>query len=114
MNISQLDYMSGQMAAHRQAAAQERVDDEAIGQWQAYSNKLQARLTEVQHESIHREALLAVREAQQRALREALSEIDPNHPILKRIKEIGQAAEIASYRANGYQVDLDTGKVRKI
>lgn len=114
MNISQLDFMSGQMAARRQAVAQERVDDDAIAQWQTYSNKLQARLTEAQHESIHREAYLAAREAQQRALREALSEIDPNHPILKRIKEIGQAAEIASYKANGYQVDLSTGKVRKI
>jgi hypothetical protein len=114
MNISQLDFMSGQMSARRQAAAQERVDDDAITQWQAYSNKLQARLTEVQHASIHREAYLAAREAQQQALREVLNEIAPNHPILKRIKEIGQAAEIASYRANGYQVDLSTGKVRKI
>lgn len=114
MNISQLDFMSGQVAARRQAAAQERVDDDAIGQWQAYSNKLQARLTEAQGDAIHREATLAGRDAQQRALREALSEIDPNHPILKRIKEIGEAAQIASYRASGYEFDLATRKARKI
>lgn len=118
MNISQLDYMSGQMAARRQAAAQERVDDDAIGQWQAYSNKLQARLTEVQRAASHREATLeatlAMRDAQQRALREALSQIDPNHPILKRIADIGEAAQVASYKANGYHVDLETRKIRKI
>lgn len=114
MNISQLDFRAGQQAESRRAAAQERVDDDAIAQWQSFSNRLQSRLTEVQHAAIHREAYLAARDAQQRALREALSEIDPNHPILKRIKAIGEAAEIASYQANGYQVDLSTGKVRKI
>lgn len=113
MNISQLDFMAGQMARDRRANAQEQVDNDAIAKWQSLSNRLQSRLTEVQSESIHRAADLAARDAQQRALREVLNEIAPNHPLLKKIKEIGEAAQIASYRANGYQVDMATGKVRK-
>lgn len=118
MNISQLDFMAGQMATDRRANAQEQVDDDAIAQWQSYSNKLQARLTEVQRAASHREATLeatlAMRDAQQRALREALSQIEPNHPILKRIADIGEAAQVASYKANGYHVDFETRKIRKI
>ncbi len=114
MNMSQLDFLAGQRAARRTADAQERIDDDAIAQWQSFSNRLQARLSEVQSDTIHIKALLAARDAQQRALRDILSEIAPNHPILKRIKEIGETAQAASYRASGYQIDPTTNTVRKI
>lgn len=112
--MNQLDFNVGRLVESRRSAAQEQVDDEAIAKWQSFSSRLQARLSEVQGDAIHREAALAARDAQQQALRDVLSEIAPNHPILKRIKEIGEAAQVASYRVNGYEFDLATRNIRKI
>lgn len=112
--MNQLDFNVGRFVESHRSAAQEQVDDESIAKWQSFSNRLQARLSEAQKDSIHREAMLAARDAQQRALRDVLGEIAPNHPVLKQIREIGETAQAASYRANGYELDPVTKNVRKI
>lgn len=111
--MNQLDFNIGRSIESRRSAEQEQVDDEAIAKWQSLSNRLQARLSEVQKDSIHCEAMLAARDAQQRALRDVLSQIAPNHPVLMQIREIGEAAQAASYRAKGYELDPATKSVRK-
>ncbi len=114
MNTSQLDFMAGQMAERRNSAAQERIDDEAIAQWRTLSKRLQDRLSKVEQDAIDTKAMLAARDAQQRALRDVLSSIAPNHPILKQIRAVGEAAQVETYRAHGYQLDLVNNTIQKI
>lgn len=115
--MNRLDFSRGYAAGSagvQNLAAAEQEAASAISDWKSFSNRLQSRLSDAEKRAIHNEAMLAARDAQQKALREALREIAPNHPLLAKIRDIGDAALVESYRANGYHCDLSTDTLHKI
>lgn len=88
------DFNQGRNFAARQA-------DVAIDEWKSFSNDLQQKLDRVS-------AREAGRDAQQRALREALVKLDPHHPLLKDLPKIGAQAMVESFANNGYNYDPAT------
>lgn len=116
--MSYLDWQQGDLAG---SAATARQYGAAITEWKAYANGLEAKLrnasqnaNELAEQVAHKEAMLAARDAQQKALREALEQVSPNHPLLKKIRDIGGAAQAKSYKTNGYHYDLETEILRKV
>lgn len=101
------DFNQGRNFAARQA-------DAAIGEWESFSNGLQRKLNSAQTEIVKLAAREAGRDAQQRALREALAKIDPAHPLLKNLPQIGAEAMIESCAKRGYSYNLDTQTLRKL
>lgn len=101
------DFNQGRNFAARQA-------DVAIDEWKSFSNDLQQKLNRTQNQVVRLAAREAGRDAQQRALREALAKLDPHHPLLKALPEIGTKAMVESCANNGYNYDPTTETLRKL
>lgn len=102
-------------AAGRSAvAAAEREADSAIADWKAYSGTLKNKLAETEKKVAVTEAYLAGRDAQHRALREALQRLDPDNPVLKDLKEISGLAMQESFAKNSYHYDPKKELLQKL
>lgn len=105
MNYS--DFNQGRNVAARRA-------DVAIDEWESFSNDLQRKLDASEKKAVRLAAREAGRDAQQRALREALAKIDPQNPLLKALPEIGAKAMVESCANNGYSYNPGTETLRKL
>lgn len=112
--MSLLDYNQGFGAGRAAVAAVNRDADSAIAEWKAYSGKLKDRLAESEKKTVVKEAYLAGREAQYRALREALQQLDPNNPVLSELQRISGLAMAESFAKNGYHYDPEKELLRKV
>ncbi len=112
--MNMLDYQVGlsQGVSERNAAV--RRSNNTIAAWKDYSADLERQLTEAQKKSAMHKAYLDARDAQQRALRTALQERDPSHPLLKELKKIADTAMAESFAKNGYHYDPAAEVLRKI
>jgi hypothetical protein len=104
---------NGAIAGRSAVAAAEREADSAIADWKAYSSKLKDRLAESEKKTVVKEAYLAGREAQYRALREALQQLDPSSPVLSELQRISGLAMAESFAQNGYHYDPEKELLRK-
>ena len=111
--MSMLDYNQGFGAGRAAVAAADRESDAAIAEWKVYSGALKNKLAETEKKVAVTEAYLAGRDAQHRALREALQKLDPDNPALKELKRISALAMQESFAKNGYQYDPDQELLRK-
>lgn len=108
------DFMTGRNQTARAA-------DAAIDKWEAYANDLRRKLNQAQNNLAEAESKFvrsaareAGRDAQQRALREALAQINPSHPLLESLPQIGGKAMVESCAHNGYHYSPETGLLRKL
>jgi len=109
-----LRYLNLDFAGRRALAASEHEADAAIEEWQLYSHQLKAKLADAEKQAAYSAAREAGRDAQQKALRTALQALEPNHPLLKVLPDIGGKAMVESFAARGYHYDLATETVRKL
>lgn len=109
-----LRYLNLDFAGRRALAASEREADDAIGEWQNYSNNLKNKLAAAEKKVAVTEAYLAGRDAQHKALREALQKIDPDNPVLTDLKRLSGLAMAESFAGNGYHYDPEKERLRKL
>ncbi|WP_176317912.1 hypothetical protein [Burkholderia vietnamiensis] len=126
--MADLDYVMGQnygMSVAREArreanaavaGANAAVSQarKVVGDWKSYSDGLNSKLAQAELSKLQVEGQLARRDVQQKALREALAEVAPNHPLLSLLKKLGDEAEAAHYRQAGYSVDFESRTFRKL
>lgn len=104
---------NGAAAGFSAARATSNDADSAIAEWKRHSNQLKAKLAEAEKQAVYSSAREAGRDAQQKALRAALKALDPNHPLLKVLPNIGGEAMVKAFEARGYDYDRSTETVRK-
>lgn len=107
------------------AIVQGRADREAdasIASWQSYAGQLEAQLTTAQQQLADKEGELVASVAgwwgdvaAQRQLREALAQVNPNHPLLAKeaLAETKNAAAIRYAAEQGYDYNAATRGVRR-
>lgn len=109
-----LRYLNLDFAGRRALAASEREADEAIEEWQSFSNNLKNKLAAAEKKLAIAEAYLAGRDAQRKALREELQKIDPGNPVLTDLKRLSGLAMAESFAGNGYHYDPEKERLRKL
>lgn len=119
--MSNSDYIQGQnqgmaiaRAASRDANLAVSRAKGVVGEWKSYTDGLNSKLAEAELSKLQVEGQLARRDAQQKALRKALAQVAPNHPLLSSLKKLGDEAEAAHFRQAGYLVDFESRTFRKI
>lgn len=112
--MSTADFNSGRQVANFHNRRELADADSAIDEWKAFSDKLKEKLAAAEKKAVVTAAREAGRDAQQLALREALSNVDPNHPLLKELKNIKGQAMAASFSRDGYSYDVARETLRKL
>ncbi|MBJ9686535.1 hypothetical protein I5589_05505 [Burkholderia vietnamiensis] len=126
--MADLDYVMGQnyglsvaRAARREANAAVAGANAAVsqarkvvGDWKSHADGLNSKLAQAELSKLQVEGQLARRDVQQQALRKALAEVAPNHPLLSLLKQMGDEAEAATFRRAGYEVNFESRTFRKI
>lgn len=105
---------NGIAIGNNRAAAVQRDANDAVAEWKDYAATMKAKLEEAEKLAIRTAAMEAARDAQQKALRDALTKLDPKHPLLKQLPDIGGKAMVDSFAAHGYAYDLATETLRKV
>lgn len=106
------------------AAASARNYGHAIDQWEAHSNRLEAKLRvaaknaeELAKQRIFAQAQLEGQTALMQALKQELARACPNSPLVREEttrKEIQREAMASFFKKNGYDYDIKTQMVKKI
>lgn len=96
----------------RNAAVQD--GNEAVAEWKRHCDQLMAKLADLQKQVACTAAREARRDAQQRALRDALAKLAPGNPLLSALPAIGDKAMLECFTRHGYEYDLATETLRKI
>jgi len=119
--MSNSDYIQGQnqgiaiaRAARRDANLAVSRAKGAVREWKDYAEGLNSKVAQAELSKLQVEGQLARRDVQQKALREALAQVAPNHPLLGLLKKMGDEAEAATFRRAGYEVNFENGTFRKI
>ncbi|SOE65285.1 hypothetical protein SAMN05446635_2654 [Burkholderia sp. OK233] len=111
------DYNRGTADATWAASLQARGQAQATArQWQSYCESLERQLQEARLAELKRAAELAGRDAQQKALRAALRQAVPEHPLLRE-GELGRVATevmVKHFSDNGYVFDPQKRLLSKV
>lgn len=112
--MSTSDYNRGASDAAWLASLQTKSQTKAVAQqWRNYSETLRLQLEEARLAELSRAAELAGRDAQQKALREALRQLNPGHPLLRALPALGNEAMVRHFAANGYIFDPENRLLTK-
>jgi hypothetical protein len=104
--------LSAGMAARNAAVRDGRA---AVAEWEAHSQKLQSRLSAALSAELNEHVERKVSVDYVRALRRALAELAPDHPLLR--EEVATAlfeeSRTTAYAERGYAYDRKSGSLRK-
>ncbi|UEP20718.1 hypothetical protein LL999_12335 [Burkholderia ambifaria] len=109
--MSSSDYFDGVTFAQARARRSQKDAQAAIGEWREYAEGLVAKLKAAEMDALKNGAQLAGRDAQQQALRKALSALDPAHPLLAELPQIGNSAAADYLDEYGYDYDAVSGQL---
>ena len=109
--MSTSDYLDGISYAQARARKVRGDANVAIAEWRTYSDHLLSKLKAAELAAIKNGAQLAGRDAQQQALRQALTALDPAHPLLALLPQLGNAARVKYLADHGYKLDVASGQV---
>ena len=102
------DYQAGLGAGAARARAISRDAEAAVAEWEDYARTLQQKLL---NESVERRVSVDY----VKALRAALADLAPNHPLLneKSAVQFFEASRTKAYAEQGYRYDPGTGRIKK-
>ncbi|MCY1266706.1 hypothetical protein D9M68_165910 [compost metagenome] len=109
------DYTSGLAAGMAARNAAIRDGRSAVAEWDAYSQKLQGRLSAALGAELNEHVERKVSVDYVRALRKALSELAPNHPLLREdvATALFEESRTRAYAGRGYIYDAKSGRSKK-
>ncbi len=104
--------LSAGMAARNAAIREGRA---AVAEWEAHSQKLQSRLSAALNAELNAHVERKVSADYVRALRKALVELAPDHPLLREevATALLEASRTTAYAERGYSYDRKSGALRK-
>lgn len=110
MNWSDVQY-GEQQGARRERAA--RAGDNYA--WQDFANNLEAKLNKAQSAELNEHVERKVAVEYVSALRKALRELDPNHPLLREAVAVKlfEESRTQAYAERGYAYDAKAGTFKK-
>lgn len=110
------NYTNGLAAGMAARNAAIRDGRASVADWDAYSKKLQGRLNEALGAELNEYVERKVSVDYVRALRKALAELVPDHPLLK--EEIANAlfedARVRAYAERGYAYNVTSGQLKRV
>ncbi|WP_157786982.1 hypothetical protein [Herbaspirillum rubrisubalbicans] len=104
--MSNRDYSNGMAAGSALAGAAAKRAQNAVGRWQEFSGRLESKL-------VNEEVERSVTVAYAKALREALKQVAPLHPLLNAVEaeKFLNSARTKAFAERGFDYDQRTNQV---